>query len=87
MHKFPTFDKKGYTSLIVPKIHVFIFFIILEMDTNKNHIRHCILFMFNLGKKASQAKDEIYQAYGTGSVGLTTIKEWYAKFKKGEFNL
>ena len=43
--------------------------------------------MFNLGKKASQAKDEIYQAYGTGSVGLTTIKEWYAKFKKGEFNL
>ena len=57
------------------------------MDTNKDHMRHCILFMLILCKKASQAKDKIYQKYGTDSVGLTTIKEWYAKFKKGEFNL
>jgi len=27
------------------------------------------------------------QAYGENAVGLTTIKEWFFKFKKGEFNL
>ena len=29
----------------------------------------------------------ICQAYGENAVGLTTIKEWFSKFKESEFDL
>ena len=49
--------------------------------------RHCILFAYNLGKKPSENKKMICQEYGESAVGLTTIKEWFSKFKKDEFEL
>jgi len=57
------------------------------MKITNEHIRHCILFADNLGKKPPEANEMICQAYGENSVGLTTIKEWFSKFKKGEFDL
>jgi len=36
----------------------------LVMATDKIHVRHCILFFFNLGKSAAEAKRTIDGAYG-----------------------
>lgn len=57
------------------------------MAVDKIHVRHCMLFLFNLGKTASKAKKMIDEAYGDGSVGSSTCREWFAKFRKGEFDL
>lgn len=57
------------------------------MEVNKAHIRHCMMFMFNLGKTVMETRQWIWEAYGEDSVGLTTVKDWFAKFKRGEFNL
>lgn len=57
------------------------------MSTDKIHLRHCMLFLFKLGKTAAESKKMIDEAYGDGSVGSSTCREWFAKFKKGEFDL
>lgn len=57
------------------------------MEPNKIHIRHCILFMFHLGKNTTDTLDQITKAYGSGSVSYATVKNWFKKFKKGDFEL
>ena len=57
------------------------------MKIINEHILHCILFAYNLCKKPSEANEMICQAYGENAVRLTTIKKWFYKFKKGEFDL
>ena len=57
------------------------------MAEYKMHIRHCLLFMFKLGKSAAEARQCITEAYGNDSVGASTCREWFAKFKKGDFEL
>lgn len=57
------------------------------MAEYKMHIRHCLLFMFNIGKSASEAKQWIAEAYGNDAVGASTCREWFAKFKKKDFEL
>jgi len=46
-----------------------------------------MLFLFNLGKSATEAKKTIDEAYRKDSVDTNTIREWFAKFKKRNFDL
>lgn len=57
------------------------------MNVDKIHIRHVILFVFNSGKNTLEAKEMISQAYGDNIVSLSTIKNWYARFRKGDLSL
>lgn len=54
---------------------------------DKIHLRHCLLFMFNLGKCASEAHGSICQAYGEAVISERTCRDWFAKFKKGDLSL
>ena len=54
---------------------------------NKIHLRHCMLFMFNLGKNTTETLDQITQAYGADTVSYATVKNWFKKFRNGEYDL
>lgn len=51
------------------------------------HHQHCLLFMFNFGKSAIEARQLITEAYGKDAVGASMCREWFTKFKKGDFEL
>ena len=50
------------------------------------HLHHC-MFLYNLGKSAAESKKMIDGVYWEGSFGTSTCREWFAKFKKGDFDL
>lgn len=54
---------------------------------DKIYVRHCMLFLLNFGKSAAETKKTIDEAFGEDSVGTSTIREWFAKLKKGDFDL
>ena len=41
-------------------------------------IKHCFL----MGENTTQAKEWVNKCYGTSSPSYTTVKKWYAEFKR-----
>ncbi|KOC70262.1 Histone-lysine N-methyltransferase SETMAR [Habropoda laboriosa] len=44
-------------------------------------------FAFNQGSKAAKAARGICAVYGEGAITERTVRDWYAKFKNGNFHL
>ncbi|KOC64196.1 Histone-lysine N-methyltransferase SETMAR [Habropoda laboriosa] len=60
----------------------------MECQVEKNeHFRHLLLFAFNQGSKAAKAARDICAVYGEGAIAERTARDWYAKFKNGNFDL
>lgn len=57
------------------------------MDIDKQHLRHCILFCFQMKKNASQATELINSTLGEHSVSHSTVKKWFARFRDENFCL
>lgn len=54
---------------------------------NKEHLRTVLLFCFHLKKSAAEAERMLGEAYGSLAPSNTTCKEWYRRFKSGDFDL
>ena len=54
---------------------------------DKMHIRHCMLYKFNLRKNATQATKSICSAYGDDALDIRTCQNWFARFKGGDYDL
>jgi len=59
----------------------------LNMEENKVHFRHLMLFFYRKGKNATQAANKICAVYGEGAVAERIVRKWFARFKAGDFNL
>ncbi|XP_011859834.1 PREDICTED: histone-lysine N-methyltransferase SETMAR-like isoform X2 [Vollenhovia emeryi] len=59
----------------------------LNMEGNKVHFRHLMLFLYWKGRNATQAANKICAVYGEGAVAERTVRKWFARFKAGDFNL
>lgn len=57
------------------------------MDTEKTHIRHCILHYFRAGKTSAETHRVICAIEGEHVVSETTCREWFRRFKTGDFDL
>ncbi|XP_043258028.1 histone-lysine N-methyltransferase SETMAR-like [Colletes gigas] len=57
------------------------------MENKKVHFRHLMYFYYKKGKNAVQVAKKICAVYGGDAVSDRTVREWFAKFKDGDFNL
>jgi histone-lysine N-methyltransferase SETMAR len=57
------------------------------MASEKQHFRHCIIFVFQLKKSGAKAANMICSALGEDAVMHKTCKKWYQRFRSGDFEL
>ncbi|CAG0896742.1 unnamed protein product [Darwinula stevensoni] len=58
-----------------------------KMEEKRVHIRHCLLFDFDLGISATQAPRHLCQTEGRDAPSLNTCHYWYSRFRSGDRSL
>ncbi|EGI65278.1 Mariner Mos1 transposase [Acromyrmex echinatior] len=54
---------------------------------NKRHLRELLIYFFNLKKSAAEAHRLLVEAYGKATLSERSFREWFQKFKNGEFDV
>ncbi|KOX72139.1 Histone-lysine N-methyltransferase SETMAR [Melipona quadrifasciata] len=57
------------------------------MESQKMHLRHVMLHCFKKGNSAKDTADEIFTVYGSGTTTIRTVRNWFKKFRAGNFEL
>jgi [histone H3]-lysine36 N-dimethyltransferase SETMAR len=57
------------------------------MQSSKEHIRHCLLYEFQLGHTASEAQRNICHAIGPDVVSKATVCRWFERFRNKDYSL
>ena len=58
-----------------------------NMEVNKVHYRHLMLFFHQKGKNAKQTANKICTVYDEDAVAERTVRKWFSRFEAGDFNL
>lgn len=58
-----------------------------KFEPNKRHLREILIYFFNLKKSAAKAHQLLVEAYGEGALSERTCREWFQKFKNGDFDV
>ncbi|CAF1238493.1 unnamed protein product [Didymodactylos carnosus] len=54
---------------------------------NHVHVRHILLYRFEKGNTAGEAFRDINELFGEGTIGRSTVTEWFLRFKNGDTSL
>ena len=52
-----------------------------------DHVRHALLYCFQRQLSAEATFEEVNRTLGAGTVGRSTVYEWFAKYKAGNTTL
>ncbi|XP_076377132.1 histone-lysine N-methyltransferase SETMAR-like [Megalopta genalis] len=55
------------------------------MESQKMYLRHVMLHGFKKGNSAKDTADEICTVYGSGTTTIRTVRDWFKKFRAGNF--
>ena len=58
-----------------------------SFEPNKRHLRELLIYLFNLKKCAAEAHRLLVEAYGEAAISERCCREWFQKFKNGEFDV
>ena len=53
----------------------------------KSDFPHLLFFAFNRDQKASEVTKDICAVYGEDAIPERTVRDWFARFKRGNFDL
>ena len=56
-----------------------------SFEPNKRHLRELLIYFFNLKKSAAHRL--LVEAYGEAALSERNGREWFQKFKNGEFDV
>ena len=54
---------------------------------NKRHLQELLIYFFNLKKSAAEAHRLLVETYGEAVLSERSCREWFQKFKNGEFDI
>lgn len=57
------------------------------MNLSKPFLRSCMLYDFKSGLKVTESAHRINNAFGANTVSERTIREWFSRFRAGDYNL
>ncbi|PIO60601.1 hypothetical protein TELCIR_17901 [Teladorsagia circumcincta] len=57
------------------------------MEDNCVRFRHLMLLFYRKGKNAIQTVRKIREVYGDDAVGEHRVRQWFAKFRQGDFTV
>ena len=54
---------------------------------NNRHLREIMIFFFYLKKTAAEAHRELQEVYRDAALSEKTCRDWYRRFKDGDFDV
>ena len=60
---------------------------IFRFETNKDHLRPVLIFLFNQKKTAAEAHRILVETYGADTLPVDTCERWFKRFRSGDFNV
>ena len=58
-----------------------------NMNSQKKHLQHVMFHCFKKDDNTNDTADEICTIYRRGATTITTIRNWFKKFRAGNFDL
>ena len=58
-----------------------------HMISNYHNLREVLIFFFHSKKTAAKAHREIQKVYGDAALSETTCRDWFRRFKYGDFDV
>ena len=58
-----------------------------SFESNKRHLRELLIYFFNLKKFALEVHRLLVESYGEAALSERSCREWFEKFKNGEFDI
>lgn len=57
------------------------------MKVTKDHVRHIMLYEYNMGHNATLATKNIREVYGNEILSVSQCQRWFLKFRTGNYSL
>ena len=54
---------------------------------NNRHLREVLILIFHSKKTAAEAHRELQKVYGHAALSETTCRDWFCRFKDGDFDV